>query len=125
LTAGRLPADHFGMHREKQLTRGLVRRLMYVENKNGDIDGEDARIGWVTFSKTGRTVYYRGLELRKARGVRGNFLDARNRDEYWVSGVKTRGSNVHPCESASVVIDDDALEAYAEMRAAKPDKTFA
>ena len=59
-----------------QLTRGLQKRLMYVENKDGDLDGVDARIGWVTFSKTGRTVFYRGRELRSIGGnsVRGNFI---------------------------------------------------
>jgi len=32
-----------------QLTKGLQRRLMYVENKDGLIDGERARIGWAEF----------------------------------------------------------------------------
>ena len=102
---------------ETQLTRGLRRRLMYVENKGGTIDGVDARIGWVTFSKTGQTVYYRGRELAKANGISGNFMDVATFEEYWISGVKKRGSNVHPHESASVEIDPDALEAYRALRA--------
>ena len=89
---------------------------MYVENKDGDIDGADGRIGWVSFSKTGQTVYYRGRELLKAGGVRGNFLDLATREEYWVSGVKKRGSNAHWAESISVVIDSDAWEAYRLLR---------
>ncbi len=44
---------------KSQLTRGAARRLMYIENKDGEIDGVAARIGWVEFSKTGRTVFYR------------------------------------------------------------------
>ena len=104
------------MSREMQLTKGLQRRLMYVENKHGEIDGANARIGWVTFSKTGRTIYYRGLELSKARGISGNFIHGETRDEYWVSGVKKRGSNVHYAESATVAIDEDAIEAYSELR---------
>ena len=58
-----------------QLTRGLKRRVMYVENKDGDLDGAAARIGWVTFSKTGLTVYYRGRTLKrmKGRGISGNY----------------------------------------------------
>ena len=51
-----------------QLTRGETRRVMYVENKNGDIDGAVARIGWVEFSKSGLTVYYRGRTLKRAKG---------------------------------------------------------
>ncbi|HEY0105679.1 MAG TPA: hypothetical protein VGB91_06300 [Rhizomicrobium sp.] len=100
-----------------QLTRGQKRRLMYVENKDGTIDGADARIGWVRFSKTGSTVYYRGKELTKAQGIRGNFIDVATREEYWVSGVKNRGSNVHWAESASVAIDPDAVDAYREAKA--------
>jgi hypothetical protein len=51
-----------------QLNRGLKRRLMYVENKDGKIDGANGRIGWVGFSKSGQTVYYRGRELTKLKG---------------------------------------------------------
>ena len=102
---------------KNQLTRGLGKRLMYVENKDGTIDGINARIGYVTFSKTGSTIYYRGRELVKAQGIRGNFLDVETREEYWISGVKKRGSNVHWAESASVSIDSDAIEEYRALRA--------
>ncbi len=93
---------------------------MYVENKSGDIDGMDARIGWVTFSKTGQTVYYRGRELAKipGKGVSGNHRDVVTGHEYWVSGVKKRGSNIHYAESASVEIDADALAEYQKVRSA-------
>jgi hypothetical protein len=91
---------------------------MYVENKDGQIDGVPGRIGWVTFSKSGQTVCYRGRELRKAggQGVRGNFFDAATGEEYWVSGVKKRGSNAHWAERISVEIDPDALDEYRAQR---------
>lgn len=101
-----------------QLTRGQKRRVMYVENKHGQIDGARARIGWVTFSKTGQSVHYRGRTLSKANGISGNFIDVENRHEYWISGIKKRGSNVHWAESASVVIDDDAVEEYRKLKSA-------
>lgn len=106
-----------------QLNRGLKRRLMYVENKSGEIDGANGRVGWVTFSKTGQTVYYRGRQLQKVRGggVRGNFLDATTGEEYWVSGVKKRGSNVHWAERISIEIDADALDAYHARRRGRVD----
>ncbi len=87
---------------------------MYVENKSGLIDGFQARIGWATFSKTGNTVYYRGLVLNRLRGggVRGNFADADTGSEFWVSGVKKRGSNVHWATSVQVHIDEDAQQEY-------------
>ena len=104
------------MTKATQLTKGHKRRVMYVENKDGDIDGAAARIGWVTFSKTGQSVYYRGRTLLKANGVSGNFRDVENDEEYWVSGVKKRGSNVHWAESVTVLIDDDAREEYRKLR---------
>jgi hypothetical protein len=107
------------MPKETQLTRGLKRRLMYVENKDGEVDGARARIGWVSFSKTGKTVYYRGRELAKANGISGNFLDVATRDEYWVSGIKKRGSNAHHAESGvSVIVDADAMDEYRKQRSA-------
>lgn len=92
---------------------------MYVENKNGLIDGVPARIGWVRFSKTGRSVYYRGLTLSAAKGggVSGNFICIETGDEFWVSGIKKRGSNAHPAESVVPVIDEDANEEYERLRA--------
>jgi hypothetical protein len=105
---------------QTQLNRRLTRRLMYVENKDGTLDGVNGRIGWVTFSKTGQTVYYRGRSLQKtSRGTRGNFFDTETGEEYWVSGVKKRGSNTHWAESnISVEIDPDALEEYRALRSA-------
>jgi hypothetical protein len=91
---------------------------MYVENKDGDVDGVAARIGWVAFSKTGKTVYYRGRELASigGRGIRGNFMDVATSEEYWVSGIKRRGSNTHWAEKIAVEIDPDALDAYRSLR---------
>ena len=91
---------------------------MYVENKDGDINGVAARIGWVTFSKTGLTVYYRGRTLKrsKGRGIRGNYHDEQTGEEFWVSGLKKKGSNVHWAESAKVMIDGDARDEYERLR---------
>lgn len=71
----------------------------------------------MTFSRTGQTIYYRGLTLQKGGGLSGNFFDADTRDEYWVSGVKRRGSNAHPEErGVRIEIDPDAMEEYARIR---------
>lgn len=91
---------------------------MYVENKDGHIDGVSGRIGWVTFSQTGRSVYYRGITLKRAKGggVRGNFYDEATGQEYWVSGVKGRGTNAHPAEHTEIEVDADAREEYERLR---------
>jgi hypothetical protein len=96
---------------------------MHIENKDGTIDGAHARIGWVTFSKSGKSVFYRGRDLAKVkgRGVRGNFRDATAGEEFWVSGVKRQRSNLHPAErGVLVVIDDDAQAEYDAVRAPRP-----
>ncbi len=99
---------------KNQLSKGESKRVMYIENKDGYIDEYEAHIGWVTFSKTGRTVYYKGKVLRRLKGggVLGNHIDEETGEEYWVSGVKKSGSNTHWAESTSVKIDDDAREEY-------------
>ena len=100
-----------------QLNRGLKRRVMYVENKGGEIAGANGRIGWVTFSKSGQTVYYRDKVLKKIKGggISGNFYDEATEEEYWVSGVKKRGTNVHWAESIKVVVDEDAVDEYKKI----------
>lgn len=105
------------MGAKTQLNRGLKQRLMYVENKDGTIDGVNARIGWVRFSKSGQTVYYRGKALKKShRAIRGNFFDTATGEEYWISGVKKRGSNAHWAERVEIAIDDDARDEYRTLK---------
>jgi len=49
---------------------------MYIERKAGNLTGP-ARIGRVTYSKTGATIYYRGKEFRslKDAGFKANYYD--------------------------------------------------
>ena len=104
--------------KNNQLTKGEERRVMYIENKEGDIDGVSARIGWVSFSKTGRTVYYRDRALKRAKGggIYGNYFDEETGEEYWISGIKKRGSNAHYAEPVDISIDDDALNEYKKLK---------
>lgn len=106
------------MSMKTQLTHGLKRRVLYIENKDGDLGGAQGRVGWVTFSKTGKSIYYRGRVLRKASGggIRGNFFDETTGEEYWISGVKKRGSNGHWAESVKIVVDDDAKDEYKRIK---------
>jgi hypothetical protein len=55
---------------------GVVReRVMYVELKTGFNDDGPAWIGRVRFSKTGRTLYYRGRRLQSLKGSGGMFAN--------------------------------------------------
>jgi hypothetical protein len=100
-------------------TGGQTRRLMYIEKKGGDIDGAAARIGWVTVSRDGLSVYYRGRTLTRSagEGVRGSYFDEGTGQEYWVSRVKKSGSHAHFAPRVTVRIDPDAREEYRRLRA--------
>lgn len=93
-------------------------RIMYVEKKSG-LGGGPAWIGRVHFSKTGRTIYYRGLTLRRKPGKTwsgGNYVDVDTGDAYWVSGVHKDGQDRHPVEwQGPVEVDPDVLDEYKAM----------
>ena len=102
---------------KNQLTKGENKRVMYVENKDGYISEHSAHIGWVTFSKTGKTVYYKDKVLNRLKGggISGNHMDEATGEEYWISGIKKRGSNTHWAESTSVKVDSDAKVEYQRI----------
>ena len=97
-----------------QLTRGQKRRLMYIEVKSGYADDGPARIGWVTFSKTGKSIYYRGKQFASLKGKSpaANYFDTETGEEYSISGVKNKGTNRHWAGGGAVEIDSDAREEY-------------
>ena len=109
-----------------QLTRGKKTRVMYIELKSGYADNGPARIGRVSFSKTGTTLYYGGkwLQRAKGRGISGNYFDVDSGEEYWISGVKKDRSDRRWAGSGAVEIDDDAREEYlAILRGGDVDRT--
>ncbi len=87
---------------------------MYIENKTNGT----AIIGWVTFSKTGQTVYYKDKKFKRLKGggVAGNHYCEETSDEYWISGIKKTGSNAHWAESVKIEIDIDAGEEYKKIK---------
>jgi len=88
-------------------------RIMYIENKDDD-RSEPARIGLVTFSKTGRTIYYNSLTFHRIKGggIAGNHYEAESGDEYWISGPKKNGGDRLYNECDSVEVDEDIREEY-------------
>ncbi len=51
-----------------QKPKAQLGRIMYIECKAGNLTGT-SRIGRVTFSKTGRTLYYGGLTFQSLKGA--------------------------------------------------------
>ncbi len=88
-------------------------RIMYIERKAGNLTGT-ARIGRVTFSRTGKTLYYRGKKLQslKGAGFKSNYYDLASGEDYWISGCKKDGSDRLYGERVPIKIDDDVREEY-------------
>ena len=61
-------------------------KIMYVEDKSEAFEG-GARIGRVYFSKSGKTLYYRGQKFQslKGSGYKANYLEVESGDHYWIS----------------------------------------
>lgn len=55
------------MVKTTQLTRGQRSRVMYIEPKSGHRDNGPAWIARVTFSKSGRSIFYRGRDSYASR----------------------------------------------------------
>ena len=52
------------------------------------------RIGRVTFSKSGKTLYYQGREfIGSTHALKANYFDCEAREYYWISGCKKRGGD--------------------------------
>ncbi len=90
---------------------------MYIELKSGQGDRGPARIGRVTFSKSGTTIYYKGKSFQRIKGggISGNYFDVETSEEYWISGVKKNGEDRHWAGSGAVEIDEDVKEEYLAL----------
>src|ERR1035437_3828805 len=88
-------------------------RIMYIECKGDELTGP-ARIGRVTYSKSGKSVYYqsRRFQTLKGNGFKANFFDIDTGDEYWISGPKKNGRDRLYGEAISIEIDEDMRAEY-------------
>lgn len=100
-------------------------RIMYLEDKSGGLTGP-ARIGRVTFSKTGATLYYRGRAFRslKGAGFKANYYDIETGAEFWISGPRRDGADNLYGGAQPVVVDPDVAQEYwREIRGRTPEAT--
>ena len=107
---------------------GHKTRIMYLENKGGEIvkrysytdqliEGGltgPARIGRVTFSKTGAALNYQGRSLQslKGGGFKSNYFDIETGEHFWVSGPKKNGEDSLYATNIATEIDEDVREEY-------------
>ncbi len=64
-------------------------RIMYIEDKSAGLEGP-AVIGRVYFSKSGKSLYYKGLKFQrlKGSGFKANYFETESGDHYWISGPR-------------------------------------
>lgn len=104
------------------MPKTMPSRIMYIERKAGEIVGE-GRIGRARFNRTGRTIFYRNLVLRRivGGGFKWNYRDESTGDEYWVTGPKKRGGDRLYGSESPIDIDDDVREDYWTEIRNRPD----
>jgi hypothetical protein len=88
-------------------------RIMYIECKGGGLTGP-ARIGRVSFSRTGRSLYYRGQTFQslKGAGFKSNYYCVETGEDYWISGPKRRGGDALYGGNTPIEIDEDVRKEY-------------
>lgn len=85
---------------------------MYIEAKGEDGLEGPARIGRVSFSKTGKSIYYQDHRFAslKGGGFKANYYDVETGEYYWISGCKKRGGDT--LYGGVIEIDEDVREEY-------------
>ena len=94
---------------------------MWIEDKGADEIVGPARIGFVTPSKSGRSLHYRGRTFQTLRGFgfKANYFDVETGDYFWISACRSDGMDA--LYSTDVKVDDDAREAYWVDVRGRPD----
>ncbi len=80
--------------------------------KAGALQGT-ARIGRVTYSKSGRSLTYAGCTFVSldGQGFKANYLNTTTGEDYWISGPKKRGGD-RLYGTGYVEIDVDVRDEY-------------
>ncbi|MGD9816251.1 MAG: 1-deoxy-D-xylulose-5-phosphate synthase [Hyphomonadaceae bacterium] len=97
-------------------------RIMYIENKSEGLNGP-ARIGRVTFNRTGKSLRYRGRTFQslKGQGSKANYYDVETGERFWISGPRRDGQDrLYPGSALAVEIDDDAADEYWRANRGQP-----
>ncbi|WP_420387095.1 hypothetical protein [Roseivirga sp.] len=92
-------------------------KILYIEHKSKQDHKGMAWIGFVEYSKSGKTIYFNGLALKKLKSPQqdGNYYDLITKEIYWVSGVKLDGNDRHWLGSGKVKIDQRIIKDYLSI----------
>jgi hypothetical protein len=96
------------------MPRATTTRIMYIENKSAGLNGP-ARIGRVSFNRTGKTLRYksRTFQSLKGQGFKANYFDTETGEQFWISGPRKDGQDrLYPESALPIEIDEDVAEEY-------------
>lgn len=91
--------------------------IRYIEQKSGFSDNGPAWIGLVSFSKSGKTIYFDGKAFQSLNGtgINGNYFDLESGDEYWISGIKKDMSDRHKFGGGKIFVEKRILNDYLKI----------
>lgn len=89
--------------------------IKYIELKTGH--NGPAWIGLVSYSKSGRTIYFNGKAFQRIGSDRmiGNYYDIETGEEYWISGAKKNMSDRHRFGSGKIMLEDRVVMDYLKI----------
>ena len=87
--------------------------IRYIEHKPAEhTDSGTAWIARMWPSKSGKTLYFNDMALKRANVPDANHYDLVSGKFYWVSGVKKSGSNRHWAGGGKILIERSLLNWY-------------
>jgi hypothetical protein len=105
--------QHAALPKESRLSRS---RIMYIESKSEGLEG-DAVIARVYFSKSGKTLYYKGLRFQGLKGAafKADYFDTQSGDFYCISGPRKDQNDRLYGGNQGVLVDDDVRDEYQAL----------
>lgn len=114
-------ADHWQGKLDQDMPRPKAFKLsrsgiMYIEAKSEGLEGE-AVIGRVFFTKSGKTLYYKGLRFQslKGAGFKSNYFETDSGDFFWISGPRKDQQDRLYGGNKDVLVDDNVRDGYANL----------
>jgi len=91
--------------------------IKYIELTTKGNHNGPAWIGLVSFSKSGKTLYFDGKAFQRVGSSRtsGNFYDIETGEEYWISGVKKNMNDRHIFGSGKIFVEKRILNDYLKI----------
>lgn len=89
-------------------------QLYYIERKTGPNHNGEAWIGYISKSKTGKTIYFNNKAFHKYG--HGDYIDIETNEGYWISKIKQNGEDRHWAGHGKIMIDKKAINEYLIYR---------